>query len=148
MFYKECWYILRLLIKLHYVSTVLMSGEFINIIKTNTFSCMTSIATLPTPLLRFHLYHKWCSRIYFFECYSFSTPSFYKPFYSLYGDDKESACNSGDPDSVPGLRRSPGEGNGKLLQYSCLENPMNGGTLQATVPGIAKTHSLYEAIYF
>ena len=36
---------------------------------------------------------------------------------------KESACNTGDPGSIPGLGRSPGEGNGNSLQYSCLENP-------------------------
>ena len=36
---------------------------------------------------------------------------------------KESACNEGDPGSIPGLGRSPGEGNGYLLQYSGLENP-------------------------
>ena len=40
---------------------------------------------------------------------------------------KEFACNAGDPGSVPGLRRSPGEGNGNPLQYSCLENPMDRG---------------------
>ena len=40
---------------------------------------------------------------------------------------KASACNAGDPGSIPGSRRSPGEGNGNLLQYSCLENPMDGG---------------------
>ena len=39
-------------------------------------------------------------------------------------DGKESACNAGDLKSVPGLGRSPGEGNGNPLQYSCLENPM------------------------
>ena len=38
---------------------------------------------------------------------------------------KESACNAGDPGSIPGLGRSPGEGNGNPLQYSCLENPMH-----------------------
>ena len=43
-------------------------------------------------------------------------------------DSKASAYNVGDPASVPGLRRSPGEGNGNPLQYSCLENPINGGT--------------------
>ena len=36
---------------------------------------------------------------------------------------KESACSAGDPGSIPGLRRFPGEGNGNSLQYSCLENP-------------------------
>ena len=38
-------------------------------------------------------------------------------------DDKVSTCNAGDPGLIPGLGRSPGEGNGNLLQYSCLENP-------------------------
>ena len=38
---------------------------------------------------------------------------------------KESACNVGDPGSIPGSGRSPGEGNGNLLQYSCLGNPMD-----------------------
>ena len=40
---------------------------------------------------------------------------------------KASAHNMGDPGSTPGLGRSPGEGNGNPLQYSCLENPMDGG---------------------
>ena len=39
---------------------------------------------------------------------------------------KASASNVGDLGSIPGLRRSPGEGNGNPLQYSCLENPMDG----------------------
>ena len=42
-------------------------------------------------------------------------------------DSKASACNAGDLGSNPGLGRSPGEGNGNPLQYSCLENPMDGG---------------------
>ena len=40
-------------------------------------------------------------------------------------EDKASACNAGDPGSISGLGRSPGEGNGNPLQYSCLENPMD-----------------------
>ena len=40
---------------------------------------------------------------------------------------KASACNAGDPGLIPGSGRSPGEGNGNPLQYSCLENPMEGG---------------------
>ena len=51
---------------------------------------------------------------------------------------KESACNAGDLGSIPGLGRSPGEGNGNPPQYSCLENPMDGGAWQATVPGVAR----------
>ena len=49
---------------------------------------------------------------------------------------KESACNvgnTGDVGSIPGLGRSPGEGNGNPLQYSCLENPMDKGTYRAIV---------------
>ena len=46
---------------------------------------------------------------------------------------KASACNAGDLGSIPGLGRSPGEGNGNPLQYSCLENPIDGGTWWATV---------------
>ena len=42
-------------------------------------------------------------------------------------DDKAPACNAGDPSSIPGLGRSPGEGNGNPLQYSCLENPVDRG---------------------
>ena len=44
-------------------------------------------------------------------------------------DGKESPCNAGDLDLIPGLGRSPGEGNGNPLQYSCLENPMDGEVL-------------------
>ena len=42
-------------------------------------------------------------------------------------DGKESACNAGELGLIPGLGRSPGEGNGIPLQYSCLENPMDRG---------------------
>ena len=42
-------------------------------------------------------------------------------------DGKASAYNVGDPGSIPGLGRSPGEGNGNPLQYSCLANPIDGG---------------------
>ena len=52
-------------------------------------------------------------------------------------DGKVSACNVGDPGSIPGLGRSPGEGNGNPLQYSCLENPTDGGAWWATVHGVA-----------
>ena len=53
-------------------------------------------------------------------------------------DSKESACNAGDLGSIPGSGRCPGEGNGIPLQYSCLENPMDGGAWQATVHGVIK----------
>ena len=52
---------------------------------------------------------------------------------------KASAWNAGDMGSVPGLGRSPGEGNGNPLQYSCLKNPMEEGAWCATVHGVAKS---------
>ena len=54
---------------------------------------------------------------------------------------KASACNVGDLGSIPGSGRSPGEGNGNPLQYSCLENPMDGGAWRATVHGVAKSQT-------
>ena len=54
-------------------------------------------------------------------------------------DGKESACNTGDLDSIPGSGRSPGEGNGNTLQYSCLGNAMDRGALDSTVYGVTKS---------
>ena len=50
----------------------------------------------------------------------------------------ESAYDVGDSGSIPGLGRSLGEGNGNLLQYSCLENPMDRGAWRATVHGVTR----------
>ena len=54
-------------------------------------------------------------------------------------DCKESGCNAEDLVLIPGLGRSPGEGNGYPLQYSCLENSMGRGAWQATVHGLTKS---------
>ena len=54
-------------------------------------------------------------------------------------DGKESSCNAGDPGSIPGSGRSPGEGNGNLLQYSCLEKSVDRAAWWATVDGVAKS---------
>ena len=54
---------------------------------------------------------------------------------------KASARNVGDLGSIPGLGRSPGEGNGNPLQYSCLENPMDGGAWWATVHGVIESQT-------
>ena len=51
---------------------------------------------------------------------------------------KESTCNAGDAGSIPGLGRTPGEGNGNPFQYSCLGNPTDAGARQVTVHGVAK----------
>ena len=62
-------------------------------------------------------------------------------------DGKESAYNAGDPGSIPGSGRSPGEGSGNPLQYSCLGNPMDGGAWWATVCGVAKSQTLNDFTY-
>ena len=54
---------------------------------------------------------------------------------------KSSACNAGDPGSIPGSGRSPGEENGSPLQYSCLENPMDKGAWRAIIHGITKSQT-------
>ena len=54
---------------------------------------------------------------------------------------KESACNAGDPDPIPGLGRSPGEGYGYPLQDSCLENPMDRGSWKATVHRVTNSQT-------
>ena len=54
---------------------------------------------------------------------------------------KESACNAGDLGSIPGSGRSPGEGNGNPLQYSCLENPMDREAWWVIVHGVAKSQT-------
>ena len=54
---------------------------------------------------------------------------------------KGHACNAGDLGSIPGLERSPGEGNGNPLQYSCLESTLERGGWQATVHGVAKSQT-------
>ena len=51
---------------------------------------------------------------------------------------KESTCNAGDDGSIPGLERSPGEGSGNPLQYSCLGSPMDRGAWRATDMGVTR----------
>ena len=61
---------------------------------------------------------------------------------------KESACNAGDLGSIPGLGRSPGEGNGYPLQYSGLENSKDRGAWQATIHGVAKRRTRLSDFHF
>ena len=58
-----------------------------------------------------------------------------------FSECKEYACSAGDPGSVCVLGRSPGEGNGYPLQYSCLEKPMDRGAWQPTAPEVTKSQS-------
>ena len=65
-------------------------------------------------------------------------------------DGKEYACNAGDTEVaglIPGLGRSPGEGNGNPLQYSCLGNPKIRGVRQVTVHGVAKESDTTERMH-
>ena len=64
--------------------------------------------------------------------------------HSLWLSGKESSCNAGDTGdlrSIPGLGRSPGEGNHNPLQYSCLENPMDRGAWRATIHTITESNT-------
>ena len=63
-------------------------------------------------------------------------------------DGKASACNAGDLGSIPGSGRSPAEGNGNPLQYSCLENSVYGGAWWATVHVFAKSQTLLSDFTF
>ena len=73
-------------------------------------------------------------------CFGAPKPAFFYGFPDG-SEDKAFAWNAGDPGLIPGLGRSPGEGNGNPLQYSCLENPMDRGAWQATVHGVAKSQT-------
>ena len=102
------------------------------------FSSPASKTEIPVFILILQL-KKWewkCLLLYVRENKEF--PKFAEMFALSLGfpggsDGKESACNAGDPSSIPG------EGNGYLLQYSCLENSMNKGAWQATGHGVAKS---------
>jgi len=63
-------------------------------------------------------------------------------------DGKESTCNAGDPVSVLGSRRSPGEGNGNPLQYSCVENPTDKGAWRVASPWGRKESDTTEQLTF
>ena len=59
-----------------------------------------------------------------------------------------SVCKVGDLGSIPGMGRSPGEGNGNALQYSCLENSMDRGAWWAIVHGVAKSQTSLRDFHF
>ena len=78
---------------------------------------------LPSPLSAWGLHFLICNSLMGFPCSSVG---------------KESAYHTGDLDSISWSGRSPGEGNGNPLQYSCMENPMDRGAWQAIVHGVAR----------
>ena len=93
--------------------------------------------------------HNWMLKLsnslFSFSIYLLSTSYIYFPAGS---EGKESACNAGDPGSISGLERSSGEGNGNPLQYSCLENLMDGGAWQATAPWGRKESDTTQRLHF
>ena len=74
--------------------------------------------------------------------------SSYYIYFPAGSDGKVSAYNLGDLGSIPGSERSSGEENGNPLQYSCLENPMDGGAWQAIVPRGRKESDMTEQLHF
>ena len=98
-------------------------------------------ATLVAELRLITAVASFCCRSQALGCTGFSSWDFQALDQCFPGssDGKESAYNSGDPGSIPGLGRSPGEGNGNPLQYSCLENSMDRRSWWATVRGIAES---------
>ena len=80
----------------------------------------------------------------FTELIGLSSLDHQSPLISTYpslGFPEDSACNARDLGSTPESGRSPGEGNGYPLQYSCLENPMDRGAWLASVHGVAKSQT-------
>ena len=75
----------------------------------------------------FNLNHTFSERRKSFLCFTVLNGRLPNFVYIGGSEVKASAWNAGDPGSIPGSGRSPGEGNGNPLQYSCLENPMEGG---------------------
>ena len=99
---------------------------------------MTRNVQTTTQLHSSHTLAKWCSKFSKQGFNSKLTENFQMDLpHSSVG--KESACSAEDLDSIPGLGRTPGEGNVNPLQYSCLDNPMDREAWQATVYGFTKS---------
>ena len=104
--------------------------------------CTLSIMEIYTALCKRRFPRKAVGHVFSLDIYMISS-SFYHPHYNQGfpgdSDGKESVCNAGDLGLILGSGRSPGEGNGNPLQYSCMENSMD-KAWRATVHGFAKSH--------
>ena len=87
-----------------------------------------------------NIFTKWklCARVYLFT-HHLKSIFLFVCVICCGSEGKASACNAGNLGSIPGSGRSPGEGNGNPLQYSCLENSMDWGAWWATVHGVAES---------
>ena len=84
--------------------------------------------------------------MFWFHWFTHSYPTF--PGFPGGSAGKDSACNEGDLGSIPGLERSPGQGNDYPLQYSVLEDSVDRRAWQATVPGVAKSRTWLSDFHF
>ena len=104
-------------------------------LSTSVYFCFTGIIHVSEHAMLFHI----PSSCVLFLCLEWPFPLLPGDFGLLWWlSGKESACNAGDLSSIPGLGKSPEEGNGNPLQYSCLGRPMGRGASQATVHGVTK----------
>ena len=106
------------------------------------FSFLSVVCSLPFPKCPSSIIHLAYSYSSFELCSNVAAfTNSAKPSFSGGSDGKESACHAGDLSLIPGLGRSPGEGNGHPLQYSCLENSINRGAWWGTVHWVAKSQT-------
>ena len=110
-----------------------------------SFFCLPKICFLPFILKRMHLSlnDSPCLFLLWYLVMLFRSYGFPGGL-----DVKAYACNAGDLGSIPGSRRSPGEGNGNPLQYSFLENPMDGGAWWAAVHAVPKNRTQLREQFF
>ena len=125
----------RDLLWLPYFCTSNYLSQFFKVILCTGFFCYLQHKDFE-PIEIFHLSYKsisgvWVHLIIFF-CNGL-------PWWCSHKESTSNAGDAGDTGSIPGSGRSPGEENGNLLQYSCLENPMDRGAWWATVHGVAKS---------
>ena len=98
------------------------------------FSFLSVVYSLPFPKCPSSTIHLACSYLSFQLCSNVATfANSAKPSFTGGSDGKESACHAGDPGVIPGLGRSPGEGNGYPLPYFCLEKSVDRGAWWAIV---------------
>ena len=123
----------RYLLWLPYFWTSNYLSQFFKVILCTGFFCYLQHKDFE-PIEIFHLSYKVLQELEFtlFFCNGL-------PWWCSHEESTSNAGDAGDMGSIPGSGRAPGEENDNLLQYSCLENPMDRGAWRATVHGVAKS---------